>query len=238
MKVSGIKYLNKNSYSSISVTNKSINVRSKDQFETIKTTVPFSKKLKGLIDKEKTELIIDYFLEYSTISKIKDNYYYGGVNHLYIETINGKKLIYDSPIDDNLMKKILNKYFQDRIETLFNEEVDEYEFDVSFEESSYDKKDNTRRIFIRENELIREKDFLEMFISSLFGNEKIEIIANYYHDNINNDFYYFDAYYLKGCNKKVKIYSSKIIKIIKEIVDKHNMEIEENQKLQLKMEGF
>ena len=237
MKVSGIKHLNKNSYSSLSITNKSINVKSKDQFETIKTSIPFSKKLKGITDEEKTALIIDYFLEYSTISKVKD-YYYGGVNHLYIETINGKKLICAKPIDDKIMQKILDKYFQDRIETLFNEKVDEYEFDVSFEESSYDKKGNTRRIFIRENELINEKEFLEMFISSLFGNEKIEIKANYYHDNINNDFYYFDAYYLIGCNKKVKIYSSKIIKIIKEIIDKHNIEIEKNQKLQLKMEGF
>ena len=89
MEIIGRKYLDRNDYDSVIITPKLIRVFGDDNYDTIKSSNPFSTSLNGISRVEVIDSVIDYFLRYTRVSLLSD----ANMGSRYILIGNEEKLL-------------------------------------------------------------------------------------------------------------------------------------------------
>ena len=256
MELRGLKYIDANDYYSLMIrdTEKGLKVNAQGdmKYQTIKSSFPISLEL-DRNDEEKTKNeLVSYFLRNNKINMIEDNLILSRYDGKFLGALSGDKGLYlqikknDNSID--IAKKILDKYIIDRYQTVFNEEdVVIYKIDTA-DKSSYRvyEVNGEKRVEItlkrkpHSLDIVQiEKEFLEEFISEKLSmiDEVVELKRKKIY------FTHFENFLDQGRTFDTKKFSiiikdDKLVEIFYNLIYTHNINIEENKKLQLKLKGF
>ena len=119
MEIIGRKYLDRNDYDSVIITPKLIRVFGDDNYDTIKSSNPFSTSLNGISRVEVIDSVIDYFLRYTRVSLLSD----ANMGSRYILIGNEEKLLkLGTSISRDTKDSIFKKYISDSITSPGNNE--------------------------------------------------------------------------------------------------------------------
>ena len=137
MQIRGMKYLKKNDYDSLVISQGKINVYGNSKWPSMRLSHSIADELKLIdTDSEKESRVVEYFLDYNKICAITDNYSQGGRDYLYIGG-NNRSLKFGHQPRADVINSILSHYRHDRLEFLYNEK-NSYEITISDGTSSYD----------------------------------------------------------------------------------------------------
>ncbi len=174
MRFVGSKYLDRNDYSHIAINNGDIIVSgNKSKYKGTPSGYSFTDECKGLSNEEKIAKVVEYFLDYHTLTSISVS------NGYQVNSADGTTLNITGKVSNKIVKKIKNKYKEDR--ERFAGSINFYESKVEFiaaESSSGFIEDarscrfyiETRRGRVNDN----EKVFLmDVFDEMLFDGEVI-----------------------------------------------------------------
>lgn len=253
MKINGLKHLNDNFYDSIMIRNKKdglqVDVKNDTKNWNIKKFVFFFDRIKNLNDKEKVDEIIRYYLRYSSINSISNEYlshYYGlfsvieGTRNLFLQINKGQA-------DDTIFDEIINKYVMDRTKYLSESDISNIAITISISSGSnygYYKNEGNNEEYIylhlrgnANNELVDfENKFFIDFINRKIDevDEKIYIFTQDY-----TDMYWH--YYKRGfedsagCYIKCSRFTIRLDRIlynmIMPLIYNHNLRLKEQKKL-------
>jgi len=243
MKIEGQKNLNSNLYDNITITDK-IKVKSNFKFPTLNMNSKFSNDLKKLNDDEQIDKVLNYFLEYSKINGIVENYYHAGKEYMLIAGSRDLKI--EGYFKKDQMQKILLKYQKDRINNLIGNDIETIELTTDDNETLYyeyynllEEEKRIKIILLSKKRILLppfERSFLETYLTDIFGNNKMIIDKDYDNNNVWND---MDKFILEGSDKKIK-FNRCLLPEINNISINHNKKIDEynNKYKQLKMEGI
>lgn len=241
MKIEGVKNLNKNWYTNMYLNPRGIRVTGGENIPTIKTGISFSDTLKGLSDEEKLDKILDYFLRYTVVDTLSDNYFHAGNRYLLI---GGTRTLKSTiPFTKKQNKKIQLKYQMDRINALSEVSTEKYNISLSSGCTSYDIDEDVTTIVLcsKEGKIVEmDEQFIESYLPTLFGDNIVHIEQVYEYDEPHHYFKMFMGDFIKGCDKEIKI-SYQLRPLISRIILNHNYRVrkmEEQKKLQMKLEGF
>ena len=134
MEIIGRKYLDRNDYDSVIITPKLIRVFGDDNYDTIKSSNPFSTSLNGISRVEVIDSVIDYFLRYTRVSLLSD----ANMGSRYILIGNEEKLLkLGTSISRDTKDSIFKKYISDRDNFLSRAKSDSYILDYANRKSNY-----------------------------------------------------------------------------------------------------
>lgn len=257
MKLKGIKYLDANDYDRIIMRNiyddLTITITGDVNYETIKDKHPFSKSIDRTNEDNAILEIVSYFLRNNEINKINEfeflpRYYdkFIGIYTPYKDMHLQLKLTEKTK---HIPKMILDKYYIDRYNKVYNEEnVTCYEISVSLQDSNYAiyylNEDKKMRIVLKGNKNTKRLDkndwiFIEDFIRyklSLCENEATFKKIKYYSPIVGE--YFESDNYLYCDDLVICVRDNVLFPIIDNLVYEHNKNIREEKSLQLKMKGF
>lgn len=260
MKINGLKHLNSNFYDSIMIRNKGkelqVDVKSSNKLDTLKSTFSFFDGIKDLNDKEKVNEIIRYYLRYSSINSISNEYlsHYDGLFSVIEGTRNMFLQINKGQADDTIFNEIIKKYEQDRVKYLNERGISNVAITTSIGTGSnygYYKNECNKDEYIylhlrgtANNDLVDfEKKFLFDFINEKINNldEKIEVFTQDYTDMYwhyyKRGFEDYAGYYIK-CSKFTIRLDRILYNMIMPFVYNHNLKLRENKKLQLTFDDY
>ncbi len=260
MKVNGLKHLNSNFYDSIMIRNKSneiqVDVKNTDKIETLKNSYSFFDKIKNLSDKEKVNEIIRYYLRYSSISRISNEYlsHYDGLFSVVEGTRNMFLQINKGQADDTIFDEIINKYIIDRAKYLQGCEICNIAITTSISSGSnygYYKNESNNEEYVylhlrgnANNELVDfENKFFIEFINTKINDvdERIEAFTQDYTDMY---WHYYKRGFedCAGCYIKCSKFTIRLDRILYNMivpfVYNHNLKIKESKKLQLTFDDY
>ena len=248
MEIRGMKHLSKNDYNSIIVHNGRINVYGTSTWPSLRLSHSIEDDLKILTDEDKERRIVEYFLDYSTLNFVSDNYTQFGKDYLYIGSTSGRTLKFGRQPYDDVRKKILKKYIQDRLNYFYNEDSMYYELSTTRGVTAYypEGEDKVNLNFcVKDDKVLSfEEEFLQEFLPILFGDNEVSIQCRHTGVDEIQECSSFDGYYIVGTDKTIKI-DLKLLRMISIIILNHNSKIRDNRRhneiykqIELKMEGF
>lgn len=260
MKINGLKHLNSNFYDSIMIRNKAneiqVDVKTEDKIKTLKSSYSFFDRIKNLSDKEKVNEIIRYYLRYSNICGISNDYlsHYDGLFSVIEGTRNLFLQINKGQADDTIFDEIISKYEQDRMKYMNESTISNIAITTSIGSSSnygYYKNEcnNDEYIYLHlrgtvNNDLVEfEKKFLFDFINLKISevDEKIEAFTQDYTDMYwhyyKRGFEDFAGCYIK-CSKFTIRLDRILYNMIIPLIYNHNLRLKENKKLQLTFDDY
>ena len=230
MEIIGRKYLDRNDYDSVIITPKLIRVFGDDNYDTIKSSNPFSTSLNGISRVEVIDSVIDYFLRYTRVSLLSD----ANMGSRYILIGNEEKLLkLGTSISRDTKDSIFKKYISDRDNFLSRAKSDSYILDYANRKSNYGVTGDAIKFILakKDNELVKfEKEFLSRILDSV-----LSTTVTIKHE---------DGYsYLVSGNVSVRLdfIDESVISAINKHnanIEKRNLEMEKQKSLQLKMEVF
>ncbi len=227
MQIIGKKYLDENSYKSISIYDDKIIVSNGNSISDIRLEIipTFTDELKGKTDYEIISSIVDYFINSGKVSYISK-----GV----VLTEDGRKLKFSTLHDENIKRKIAKKYKMDREENLINSEGKVYSVGTSSVCSFYTS-DNKYILSNKDDYLLNEElSFFKRMLDYKFNNDIAYLTRfNGYDTN------YMEIISLEDTNKTIKLSNSLMKKYgseIYEIVSQHNNSISNRNVKQLRLE--
>ena len=253
MKIDGVKYLDANNFDRIIIRDKkglNVKVNSKLDYVTEKSSNPFSKELKESNDINSILKIVNYFLRNNVINKLEDEVYIP----YYIDSFscigsNDKRLYLQilSNYTTRLMtKNIINKYHYDRNKVVYNlDDIDFYNICISYCGTSYDvqrlKENKVLNIHLKKKMNKNELEDVEKKFIIDFIKYKLDVYEEFaqlkYHVNFKND-YFLSGWYLTCNNLCIRVEDSILLPILNKIIFEHNEIIRNQNRLQLKLEGF
>ncbi len=190
MRIIGGKYLDSSNYSRIQVSNDKVSI-SKSNQEALFYNNDFINSLRNKPDNQKVNSIIEHYLNFNRINFVSSD---------YVSSIDNKKLIINKTYGNDIVRKIISKYKQDRLETLEENERDIYNLHLSKKYSSYDN--NGNYYLVHQDYILYDGEvmFLYDLIDIVFGSELAYLI----YDN--------------GKMKILSLYGNKIINLSSNIV--------------------
>ncbi len=129
MKIVGGKYLNNGNYDSIVISNDSIIVHKNENNTKSNGDSKFTGFLKDKSDKEIIDEIVNFYIYDTKLSFISNSVIVG---------MDGKKLYLRDNIDPEILKKIVDKYMDDRLEYFLMTKNGECSLDIAKQFSGYD----------------------------------------------------------------------------------------------------
>ena len=224
MQIVGKTYLNNGNYMCIAVNPNIIIVRGDGTFIESKEGNKFTDNLNDKTDNEIVRDVVDYFLNNNKLAYISNESAIG---------IDGKKLIYRNICDPVVLKRIVDKYLQDRFEFTKNNELSRCTIDISNTSSGYNSEgkyvlaateDSVHKFRLCGSELKFINDLLnEMYADEIvclrLDNKRFEISALYNEQKVIKFGETFDYNYLDDlCT----------------LVSNHNQELSDRMTLSMK----
>ena len=252
MKIVGAKHINSNFYDSLMIRSKKeglqIDAKGSNKINTKIEKQSFCNLIKKLSDKEQINEIIRYYLRNNKICKLRNGYveYYDGKfiivegsRNLYIQ-------VQKSSVDTNILKDIIKKYKNDRLNFLYNNNFKNIEIYFGGDEMSYstysdkDKEILQLRLASKDGVLNKNEEIFFMnYIKYLFdrSEDTIEAYARdgyyIYKKGIDNAcFGDYSGYYVRFDDYIIKLDSKLYFKIL-DLVIEHNKNLAKINKLQL-----
>lgn len=260
VEIKGIDYLDQNDYEKIIIIENTNNyvidvIGPEDETKKIKSINKWSNALNGKSDEEIINSIIEYYLDYSIINQINDHEVIPNYNFLF-NCIRGTRQLYlnlSNKKIEEVKSKIRMKYYIDREKMIEkNKDIKNYCLNIS-RGMCYKKEGGnnlTDSITINLLGCINQKNgtkditqdekiFLQDFLYSKFSGKDCFI-------NIEDKNLYFEecekyinlGYFITCDDLCISINDRNLLPEIVSVVDKHNKQIENAKKLQLKLEGF
>lgn len=225
-------------------------IKSKTAYPKLENGYKISEELKDKTDNEKLQILVEYFLRYSKISHIEDGEifpYYDG----RFSTIRGTRQLDLQIGKENkgiIPKLVLEKYKNDRLQFIYDmKSISNYEISVNNTHTSYGLQERGFEPFVRIDLIAKdgkmykmEREFLKTFINDILENsndialvEREKVFSPRCMTYVERD-----TYFTCGDVKVKLLPNSDMICEVKNMVNKHNFEINEAKSKQLKMEGF
>lgn len=245
MKIEGIRKLDSNYYEDIIIRDGLVNIKGKKYSFIDYNNKSLSDNIKGLDDNGKTLEIVKYYLRNNTISSISEREYLSHYDKTFVGVSSlGKRSMYlQIPKNNEISNIITDKYMLDRYKTVYGREYERYEFDTKYKRSEYKVEDKVIKISLAHNDKgipSFERIFFEELLLSLFKDSEVYVEPIYYDLNGKDgcEGQIFVGYFIKGTDKIIKVDGNLVKNPLSFIINKHNEEIKNCKRLQLKMEGF
>lgn len=258
VKISGLNLLNANYYGRIRIVQNSndYNVHiertgpktPKGLFETIS---PVFVNNQNQSDRDKIIAIVASFLQYATIDKIAQGVRLGAKPCDLVSGTRTLKLQIGSPLSETVEQMVLQKYLEDRLKFCVKNNSFKEIVIMTSSATAYriqkdlytdEPKEMTFGLLCESGKIKEfEKQFFERFITDKLNECGEKATFNYGHLPfiLETDEYLSGFAYLLCGDLKISVWSKKeLIEMVEQMVDKHNKEIEQSKKIQLKMEGF
>lgn len=113
MKIIGLENLDKNFYENIIIDIDRIKVISKDNKDKTMNT-SFSNSINGLSYEEIIIEVVEFFLRYNDITAINEDYYDKERRYILIKGTAGRRLMFSTQMDKELLVRIIEKYISNR----------------------------------------------------------------------------------------------------------------------------
>ena len=217
MVIVGKKYLDANFYNSITIYGDKIIIYSRNRIVNLDTSYKFSDECKGKSNEEIIQIVIEHYLRNTKLARILNNEVYG---------VSGRKLKINVNISNELKRKIINKYENDRINHFY--ETEEKSYRVISVESLSEYSGNRYILATKGNGIANmELSFLSEMVENTFQDEIICMNQEGLYVKLSSK-----TKYINIGNQLINLCGNKIC----EIVMNHNSIIENNKAMQLKLE--
>lgn len=245
MELNGVRYLDANDYYRIVITEEDdlkVDVNGKILYKGCIEQNSFSKSLSSKTNYEAINYIVNYFLNYNRVCMLDDSVYFQEKKYIKVSSSRAELLLKLLPTKENnrVISKIIEKFKNDRIRVLYENDYDKYNIKLSHNKAGYYtlNSDNGnidivihKPVFEKDDTISNsERNFLKNLIIHILDKKdnEAEVLRNY--DNF--------TYTLECDGLKFSSDSMSVTNVFDEVSLLHNNKLDNANKKQLKLEGF